>query len=210
MQRGAHPLALVLVLLLAACSAYGPQAPTSVSAFPPSPPATALPVAPDVLDQSDALAANSLPPATDPAFGSPAHPISPSAVPSETPPLYAANTYSNVPTRAPYSGVCDCPYDTRSDGSSCGASSAYSRPGGRSPACYSAEAASGAGYRPAYQPTYSPPYKPTYGSCAENGSCYGDVSNLTGRPKTVAVRGYFRKNGTYVRGHYRSRPRRRW
>lgn len=43
---------------------------------------------------------------------------------------------------------------------------------------------------------------------AENGSYYGEISKATGRPKTVAVRGYFRKDGTYVRGHYRSRPSR--
>lgn len=53
-------------------------------------------------------------------------------------------------------------------------------------------------------PTPSPAYVPQVG-CAENGSCYGDVSAATGRPKTVAVKGYFRKDGTYVRGHYRSR-----
>jgi hypothetical protein len=45
-------------------------------------------------------------------------------------------------------------------------------------------------------------------ACAENGSCYGDISEQTGRPKTVNVRGYYRKDGTYVRGHYRSAPRR--
>jgi hypothetical protein len=44
--------------------------------------------------------------------------------------------------------------------------------------------------------------------CEENGSCFGDVSPLTGRPKTVEVHGYYRKDGTYVRGHYRSPPRR--
>ena len=44
--------------------------------------------------------------------------------------------------------------------------------------------------------------------CAENGSCYGDISPVTLRPKTVHVRGYYRKDGTYVRGHYRSRQRR--
>ncbi len=43
--------------------------------------------------------------------------------------------------------------------------------------------------------------------CAENGSCYGDISAATGRPKTVTVEGYFRADGTYVRGHYRSKPR---
>ena len=41
--------------------------------------------------------------------------------------------------------------------------------------------------------------------CEENGTCYGDISDATGRPKTVEVHGYYRKNGTYVRGHYRSK-----
>jgi len=40
---------------------------------------------------------------------------------------------------------------------------------------------------------------------AENGSHYGQL-NQNGVPKTVYVRGYFRKDGTYVRSHYRSRP----
>lgn len=65
-------------------------------------------------------------------------------------------------------------------------------------------------YQPSPQASYQPIYKPTVpntGLCAENGSCYGDLSVLTGRPKTVAVGGYFRKNGTYVRGHYRSKRR---
>ena len=53
---------------------------------------------------------------------------------------------------------------------------------------------------PVYQ---SQPIAP---SCAENGSCYGDVSANTGRAKTVPVQGYYRKDGTYVRGHYRSKP----
>lgn len=44
---------------------------------------------------------------------------------------------------------------------------------------------------------------------AENGSHYGEISPATGRPKTVEVRGYYRRDGTYVRGHYRSAPRRR-
>lgn len=68
---------------------------------------------------------------------------------------------------------------------------------------------------PQYQPTYTnyyqsnsayttPVYKP---SVAENGSYYGQP-NAWGAPKTVHVRGYYRKDGTYVRGHYRSKPRR--
>ena len=35
-----------------------------------------------------------------------------------------------------YSGNCACPYDTASDGSKCGARSAWSRSGGASPICY--------------------------------------------------------------------------
>jgi hypothetical protein len=41
---------------------------------------------------------------------------------------------------------------------------------------------------------------------AENGSYYGQP-NQHGVPKTVAVKGYYRRDGTYVRGHYRSAPR---
>src|SRR5437762_513972 len=43
------------------------------------------------------------------------------------------------------------------------------------------------------------------GLCAENGSCYGDL-NANGVAKTVHVDGYYRKDGTYVRGYYRSAP----
>lgn len=43
---------------------------------------------------------------------------------------------------------------------------------------------------------------------AKNGSYYGEISKPTGRPKTIYVRGYYKKDGTYVRSHYRSRPRR--
>jgi hypothetical protein len=57
------------------------------------------------------------------------------------------------------------------------------------------------------QQTATTAYVPQVG-CAENGSCYGDVSAATGRPKTVSVGGYYRRDGTYVRGHYRSRPSR--
>ncbi len=42
--------------------------------------------------------------------------------------------------------------------------------------------------------------------CAENGSCYGDI-NQYGVPKTIHVDGYYRKDGTYVRGYYRGAPR---
>ncbi len=47
----------------------------------------------------------------------------------------------------------------------------------------------------------------TAGPCAENGSCYGDISPITGLPKTVAVHGYTRADGTYVRGYYRSKSK---
>ncbi len=35
-----------------------------------------------------------------------------------------------------YSGNCPCPYNSASNGSRCGARSAYSRPGGASPLCF--------------------------------------------------------------------------
>ncbi len=55
--------------------------------------------------------------------------------------------------------------------------------------------------------TLSPP-SPIGPGCAENGSCFGDVSNINGMPKTTHINGYFRRDGTYVRGHYRSSGRR--
>jgi hypothetical protein len=42
-------------------------------------------------------------------------------------------------------------------------------------------------------------------ACSETGSCYGDISTVTGLPKTTFVNGYFRSNGTYVGSYYRSR-----
>lgn len=103
----------------------------------------------------------------------------------------AANA-SLVPLRTAVVGSCDCPYDVKSNGALCGASSAWSRPGGKAPACYAGEGI----------PLSPQLYKP---ACAESGSCYGDISVATGRPKTVYVGGYYRKDGTYVRGYYRSK-----
>ena len=60
-------------------------------------------------------------------------------------------------------------------------------------------------YTPA-APIYTPPAgtaAPRYG-CSESGSCYGDISPATGRPKTVYVPGHYKSNGKYVRGYYRS------
>lgn len=60
---------------------------------------------------------------------------------------------------------------------------------------------------PAAVRAYEPPAvaAPVYGRVAENGSYYGQP-NVNVVPKTVAVGGYYRKDGTYVRGHYRSAP----
>jgi hypothetical protein len=59
----------------------------------------------------------------------------------------------------------------------------------------------------AHTPSTLPASSAVTPSCAENASCYGDISTATGRAKTVHVDGYTRKDGTYVRGHYRSAPR---
>jgi hypothetical protein len=57
--------------------------------------------------------------------------------------------------------------------------------------------------------TASTTAKTTPPACAENKSCNGDISKATGRPKTVYVRGYCRKDGVCVKGHYRSAPSRK-
>ena len=54
-------------------------------------------------------------------------------------------------------------------------------------------------------PTPQPSQAMAGPECEENGTCYGDISAATGRPKTVEVHGYYRSNGTYVRGHFRSK-----
>lgn len=38
---------------------------------------------------------------------------------------------------ANYSGACACPYSTMKNGRACGKRSAYSKPGGEAPVCYS-------------------------------------------------------------------------
>lgn len=55
---------------------------------------------------------------------------------------------------------------------------------------------------------YAPAWAPSSTSfVAENGSYRGEL-NTSFVPKTVYVRGYYRRDGTYVRGHYRAQPRR--
>ena len=59
-------------------------------------------------------------------------------------------------------------------------------------------------------PSYVPPRieLPERPRVGENGSYYGEISERTGRPKTVYVQSYTRRDGTYVRSHFRSSPRR--
>lgn len=68
------------------------------------------------------------------------------------------------------------------------------------------DAAAGAGSAP--YPSYTPvnPAPTPQVGVAESGSYYGEL-NANGVPKTVHVNGYYRKDGTYVREHYRSAPR---
>jgi len=42
---------------------------------------------------------------------------------------------------------------------------------------------------------------------AENGDVYGHDNDGDGRAETVYVSGYYRKDGTYVRSHYRASPK---
>jgi hypothetical protein len=87
-------------------------------------------------------------------------------------------------------------------------------PAGSFSAASSLPVASKAAPTPIVSPTTSsqaavshatPTPKVATGQVAENGSYYGEL-NKNGVPKTVPVRGYYRKDGTYVRGHYRSPP----
>lgn len=142
--------------------------------------------------------------------------------PAEAPPENTAlNVFPGPPPPPPYEPVpADTPIERSAIPAEQGAVSAtltQSPPGSDAPQAALPPPQAGAQpstqaqtYQPpAYQPqpTYQPSYQPStpsVGPCAENGSCYGDISNLSGKPKTVAVRGYYRKDGTYVRGHYRS------
>lgn len=57
--------------------------------------------------------------------------------------------------------------------------------------------------KPTYQPRVD--YKPFV---SESGSYRGEISSFTYRPKDTYVRGYYRRDGTCVQGHYRSSSRR--
>jgi hypothetical protein len=83
---------------------------------------------------------------------------------------------ATLPSTQNYSGSCACPNDLDSAGNRCGARSAASRSGGYSAVC---------------TPTQSYAYKPA------RLAFYGGG--------TTHVRGYFRKNGTYVRPYTRRR-----
>ena len=66
--------------------------------------------------------------------------IKPAPTTTRTLPAQAAapvrQSRAGQPTRQPYVGTCDCPYDLMRNGRRCGGRSAYSRPGGRNPQCY--------------------------------------------------------------------------
>ncbi len=66
--------------------------------------------------------------------------IRPAPTTTRTLPAQAAapvrQSRAGQPTRRPYIGTCDCPYDLMRNGRRCGGNSAYSKPGGRNPQCY--------------------------------------------------------------------------
>jgi hypothetical protein len=52
---------------------------------------------------------------------------------------HISGSSSSGSSSSSYSGNCACPYDIASDGSNCGARSAWSKSGGKSPVCYTTE-----------------------------------------------------------------------
>ena len=58
------------------------------------------------------------------------------------------------------------------------------------------------------QKKVSPPLNYKSYNMAENGDIYGADNDGDGRREYIYVHGYYRKDGTYVRGHYRAAPRR--
>lgn len=50
---------------------------------------------------------------------------------------------------------------------------------------------------------------PASSPCVSPVKGYGEISEKTSRPKTVYVSGHYRKDGTYVKPHYRSSPRKK-
>jgi hypothetical protein len=79
--------------------------------------------------------------------------------------------------------------------------------------CYSSGMAS---YDDSYEPTSSdyeenenfnsPSSIYNYNSASSSGSKRNTINQEVYRPKTVHVRGYYRKDGTYVSPHCRSKP----
>jgi hypothetical protein len=117
------------------------------------------------------------------------------------PPNYAPVTANTVPT-TPLIGIPNAPYNKPTS-----AQDAMFSPAN----VYEAQAYGKTIHlvgRPQIEPTTPPP---TYSSpgggswgCT-SGNYYGAISCVTGLPKTTHVRSYFRKDGTFVQSHYRSR-----
>ena len=81
------------------------------------------------------------------------------------------------------------------------------RDGWVSPSTGSGTCSSHGGVASATSSTSPRPPVSAASSTASGGSCPGCISPETGRPQTVYVPGYTRKDGTYVRPHWRSPPR---
>lgn len=63
--------------------------------------------------------------------------------------------------------------------------------------------------KPLFPSSYETLKTPKIDSKSNKANGYGEISSTTGRPKTVHVNGYYRKDGTYVKPHYRSSPRKK-
>jgi hypothetical protein len=196
---------LLVALLFSGCTTAQPDyqttapAPTVQSAIPATP-VVNPPVqsqtasANDTIEESPVIAP-SWPAPSQPNLSS--QPAQPDYLAS-TPPDAATQPQAPVPNTG-YAGNCACPNDLDARGRRCGARSAYSRAGGSSPTCNGKAALA---YQTQSPSVETPSYVPS-----PPASGYGAISSTTGLPRTHYVRGYYRKNGTYVRPYYRSRRR---
>jgi hypothetical protein len=75
------------------------------------------------------------------------------------------------------------------------------------PLSFAATPAAVPNYQKNYQNYGNPPINKNPPPVAENGSYKGEPSARTGKSKNTYVKGYSRRDGTHVQGHYKSKKK---